>query len=116
MLISRFLLEFFVTEEPRGKSGVMRPLTNSNFVCDFYRYRASEYYGVVTRYLKSRDQLPPSDYELQYDKVMRYFWRTKVLHKYGSLLHEGAMSALPNTKQLQPVTTTEDGRSRIGQV
>ena len=47
---------------------------------------------------------------------MRYFWRTKVLHKYDSLLHEGAMSAVPNTKQLQPVTTTEDGRSRIGQV
>ena len=68
ILTSRFLLEFFVTEEPRGKSGVMRPLTNSNFVCDFYRYRASEYYGVVTRYLKSRGQLPPSDYELQYDK------------------------------------------------
>ena len=40
---------------------------------------------------------------------------SQVLHKYGKLQSEGAMSAVLNTKSLQPLTTTEDGRSRVGQ-
>ena len=39
--IARFLLEFFVQENPK----VMRPLTNSNFVIDFYRFKAAPYYA-----------------------------------------------------------------------
>ena len=76
--ICRFLLEFFVTERSSSGATVMRPLTNSNFVCDFYRYQTAEYYAIVTRYLKSRGELPPSDYEQQYQRVMEYFWSTKV--------------------------------------
>ena len=111
--VSRFLLEFFV--EDSGGHNVMRPLTNSNFVCDFYRYQTAEYYQIVTHYLKCRGNDTPSDYQLQYQKVMQYFWHTKMLHKYDKLKVEGAMQAVLNTKCLQPLYTCEDSRSRLGQ-
>ena len=111
--ISRFLLEFFFDDS--GDQSVMRPLTNSNFVCDFYRYQTAEYYHIVTHYLKSRGQEMPSEYHLQYQKVLQYFWQTKMLHKYDKLQVEGAMPAVLNTKSLQPLYTCEDGRSRLGQ-
>ena len=58
--LSRFLLNFFV--EDRAK--LLRPLTNSNFVIDFYRFEEAPYYRLVTRYLQHRKlQLP--DYSLQ---------------------------------------------------
>ena len=111
--ISRFLLEFFIADS--GDQSVMRPLTNSNFVCDFYRYQTAEYYHIVTNYLKSRGSEMPSEYHLQYQRVMQYFWQTKMLHKYDKLQVEGAMPAVLNTKSLQPLYTCEDGRSRLGQ-
>ena len=69
----------------------------------------------MTQYLKYRGELPANDYHLQYQRVMQYFWQTKVLHKYNKLHAEGAMSAVLNTKSLQPLYTCEDGRSRVGQ-
>ena len=44
--MSRFLLEFFVQD------GIMRPLTNSNLVLDFCRFRDSEYYTLFCSYLE----------------------------------------------------------------
>jgi hypothetical protein len=63
--ISRFLLQFFVED---GDANAMRPLTNSNFVCDFHRFTQSAYYPVVTKYLQRRSLEVP-DYQLQFSKV-----------------------------------------------
>ena len=49
--ISRFLLEFFVEVGEGGEARVMRPLTNSNFVLDFYRFRDAPYFATMTRYV-----------------------------------------------------------------
>ena len=63
--MSTFLLEFFVDSGEEQK----RPLTNSNVVLDFFRYKEARYYSVITRYLKSR-ALPIPDYERQYRELM----------------------------------------------
>jgi hypothetical protein len=100
--ISHFLLEFFVS------STVMRPLTNSNFVCDFHRYRGSPYYVTVTKYLKVHlQQQDVPAYAEQYNIIMQYFHDTKLLHKYERFILDGAMASTPNTKSLQLVTSTE---------
>ena len=52
--ISRFLLEFFVEVGEGGEGGearVMRPLPNSNFVIDFYRFRDAPYFATMTTYV-----------------------------------------------------------------
>ena len=49
--ISRFLLEFFVEVREGGEARVMRPLTNSNFVIDFYRFRDAPYFATMTTYV-----------------------------------------------------------------
>eukprot|EP00854_Cymbomonas_tetramitiformis_P005309 gene5309-6453_t len=108
--ICRFLLEFFVQD---AKGAVMRPLTNSNFVLDFHRYEAARYYSVVTRYLRSR-QISTPDYELQYRKVMQYFDRKRILHKYSKFQLSGEMPSTLNTKSLQSVCGTDDGRYKLG--
>ena len=92
--ISRFLLEFFV------KDKVMRPLTNSNFVLDFYRYKEAPYYHAVTKYLHDL-QLPVPDYTQQYKKTLEYLEQTKTLHTYSKFTLSGAMSSTVNTKSLQ---------------
>ncbi|CAE8670279.1 unnamed protein product [Polarella glacialis] len=108
--LSRFLLQFFV-QDVEGK--VMRPLTNSNFVLDFHRYEEARYYDVVTQYLQ-RSQVAVPDYELQYKQVLQYFLTTKTLHQYGKFQLSGDMPSTPNTKSLQAVVGTDDGRFKLG--
>jgi len=104
--IARFLLEFFSED----RTSVMRPLTNNNFVLDFYRYEASPYYATMTHYIKTMTQNEENipDYERQYRDMLQYFQETKCLHKYSKFTLDGAMSSTPNTKSLQPVSGTED--------
>eukprot|EP00977_Amphora_coffeiformis_P007408 scaffold1600_cov179-Amphora_coffeaeformis.AAC.23 len=105
----RFLLEFFVSETARGGT-LMRPLTNCNFVIDFYRYKSSPYYPVIQGYL-GKSHAP--DYEAQYQLVMNYLASQVCLHKYERFTLEGAMSSTPNTKSLQPVTGHEDAVDKL---
>ena len=44
--MSRFLLEFFVEGNHAAQQQMLRPLTNSNFVCDFFRFTSAPYYQV----------------------------------------------------------------------
>ena len=104
--ISLFLLEFFVS----GR--IMRPLTNSNFLVDFFRYEDSPYFTLFVRYLKKR-QVEIPDYDRQYRLVLQYYKETRCLHKYGKFTLEGRMSSTPNTKSLQPVTGTEDAARKL---
>ena len=85
--MSRFLLEFFVQQGAcKGGGGddsgatVLRPLTNSNVVLDFYRHRDAPYFGAMTNYLRRSLGRPVPDYELQYTKLLAYFEQTKTLH------------------------------------
>eukprot|EP00931_Biecheleriopsis_adriatica_P048723 TRINITY_DN28156_c0_g1_i1.p1 TRINITY_DN28156_c0_g1~~TRINITY_DN28156_c0_g1_i1.p1 ORF type:complete len:2295 (-),score=500.02 TRINITY_DN28156_c0_g1_i1:122-7006(-) len=110
--MSRYLLEFFVQEDP-GHGKVMRPLTNNNFVLDFHRYVGSAYYEVVTQYLR-RCQVNVPDYEMQYQQVLHYYLTVKTLHKYGKFQLSGEMSSTPNTKSLQPVCGADDARYKLG--
>lgn len=98
--MSQFLLTFFVTDT------VMRPLTNSNVVVDFYRYQSASYYFLFTKYLASKRLEIPS-YESQYHILLQYFSTTKKLHTYGKFTLDGAMSSSPNTKSLQFVCGCE---------
>ena len=104
--ISRYLLEFFVS----GR--VMRPLSNSNFVLDFFRYEESPYFTLFTHYLKLQGVEIP-DYDRQYRLVMQYYTETRRLHNYGKFTLEGAMSSTPNTKSLQLVPGTEDAARKL---
>ena len=108
--ISRLLLSFFVEAD----AAVMRPLSNSNFLLDFHRYREARYYDVVTRYLQQRDVAVP-EYELQYSQVLQYFCDAKTLHRYDKFVLGGAMSSTLNTKSLQSVCGTEDGAYKLAQ-
>ena len=108
--LSRFLLNFFV--EDRAK--LLRPLTNSNFVIDFYRFEEAPYYRLITRYLQHR-QLQLPDYSLQYRKTLAYFKRTRTLHSYGKFTMSGAMSSTLNSKSLQPVYGTDDAAWKLAQ-
>lgn len=129
--LSRFLLEFFVEEGGRdgstattvsnvpsgggdggGNVKTMRPLTNSNFVLDFFRYREAPYHALLTGYLRHL-RLPVPDYEDQYRRVLSYFKNTKTLHTYSRFTLTGAMPSTPNTKSLQPVFSTDDGAFKL---
>eukprot|EP01094_Clydonella_sp_ATCC50884_P018479 TRINITY_DN341_c0_g1_i1.p1 TRINITY_DN341_c0_g1~~TRINITY_DN341_c0_g1_i1.p1 ORF type:complete len:2401 (-),score=1116.71 TRINITY_DN341_c0_g1_i1:178-7182(-) len=109
VLVCRFLLEFFAESAGAGGGAgrALRPLTNSNFVIDFPRYRSSPYYRAVTAFLKGLGECVP-DYEEQYRCVMRYFAERALLHRYGKFTLSGAMSSTLNTKWLQPVCGTDD--------
>jgi hypothetical protein len=101
--LSHFLLQFFVHNEEK----VMRPLSNSNFVIDFYRFRESPYYALITRYLQHSQIIVP-DYEIQYRKTLEYFENSKTLHTYSKFTLSGAMSSTLNSKSLQFVFGTDD--------
>lgn len=107
--ISRFLLEFFVAEQGR----VMRPLTNSNFVLDFFRYTGAPYYQAMTDYLKHLGLSVP-EYDLQYHTTLDWFKTTKTLHTYGKFTLSGAMPSSINSKSLQPVQGTNDAEYKLG--
>lgn len=79
MRICHFLLEWFVLDAP---SMVIRPLTNSNVVLDFYRFEEAPYFDLAARYLQSVGERIP-DYQQQYAQLLEYFSSTKKLHNYG---------------------------------
>ena len=91
---------------------MMRPLTNSNVVLDFHRYHESAYYSIMTHYLQTLGLSVP-DYESQFNRLLTYYSGLKVLHTYGAFQLSGTMSSTPNTKSLQPVTSTEDGTYKL---
>ena len=104
--LATFLLEFFV------QGDAMRPLTNSNFVIDFYRYQHATYYDIMTRYLSGCKVRVP-DYAEQYQKVMHYYRTTKTLHRYGKFQMSDKMPSTLNTKSLQPVCGVDDARYKL---
>ena len=112
--LSQFLLEFFVegAAGPVKGAGWMRPLTNSNVVLDFRRYRDAPYYEVVTHYLQSRSLRVP-EYEEQYASLKRYF-ASRTLHTYSAFQLEGTMPSTLNTKSLQAVCDNDDGVYKLG--
>ena len=57
----------------------MRPLSNSNLVFDFHRYKDARYFGVMTSFLRSLD-LPLPDYQSQFADLLKYYESTKTLH------------------------------------
>jgi hypothetical protein len=71
----RFLLEFFVEAQAQegygtGTMNIMRPLTNSNFVLDFFRYKdpsSAAYYVAASTYLRGKVDIP--NYDRQYEEV-----------------------------------------------
>lgn len=109
----RYLLEFFVEKD--SDNNILRPLTNSNLVIDFYRFESSPYYKTIFEYLqKHSDSISDIPlYELQYNTIMEYYWGTKILHKYERFVVEGAVTSSPNTKSLQPVNGTEDAVRKL---
>eukprot|EP00930_Biecheleria_cincta_P037281 TRINITY_DN25573_c0_g1_i1.p1 TRINITY_DN25573_c0_g1~~TRINITY_DN25573_c0_g1_i1.p1 ORF type:complete len:2388 (+),score=410.29 TRINITY_DN25573_c0_g1_i1:162-7325(+) len=112
--MSRFLLEFFVqAAADRGDAkSVMRPLTNSNLVVDFNRYRDAAYYRVFTQYLESSGIAIPR-YALQLETTVDWFETLKVLHKYARCRLEATMPSTPNTKSLQLVCNIDDGLHKL---
>jgi hypothetical protein len=105
-----YLLKFFVQEDTR----VMRPLTNSNFVIDFFRFKEAPYYSCFTGYLKYAHVEVP-DYELQYRKTLAFFHNSRTLHSYSKFTLSGAMSSTPNSKTLMPVFGTDDAVWKLAQ-
>lgn len=102
-----FILRFFAPSPER-----LRPLSNSNVVLDFYRYRESPYFMIATHYLQHLGR-PVPNYEDQYHQLLEYFRGQKCLHSYDRFSLDGAMSSTPNTKSLQGVCGTEDATSKL---
>eukprot|EP00928_Gymnodinium_smaydae_P100356 TRINITY_DN9823_c2_g4_i1.p1 TRINITY_DN9823_c2_g4~~TRINITY_DN9823_c2_g4_i1.p1 ORF type:complete len:2328 (+),score=476.05 TRINITY_DN9823_c2_g4_i1:208-6984(+) len=100
--ISAYLLQFFVEQQ----AGEMRPLTNSNVVLDFHRYQQASYFELVTKYLQGHRSVP--EYDLQYRRLLEYYWDTRVLHKYSKFQLSATMSSTPNTKSLQLVCDADE--------
>jgi hypothetical protein len=109
--MARYLLEFFTEMNSEGTT-ILRPLTNCNFVLDFYRFQSAPYHNVMISYLQSIGRRVP-DYERQYHEVTRYFWTTKLLHKYDKFSQSGAMPATPNTKSLQAVSGADGALHKL---
>lgn len=82
--LSKFLLSFFAQGQADSRQ-MLRPLTNSNVVLDFYRYQAAPYHTLVSQYLRQQGLEVP-DYEQQYHLLLGYFTdtkpRPKTLHQY----------------------------------
>lgn len=92
------------------KRRILRPLTNSNFIVDFYRYKQAPYYRTVTTFLKQyyAKHTHPTvlpDYESQFHQILSYYETTKCLHTYDKFSLDGPMSSTLNTKSLQLVTS-----------
>ena len=100
--IAQFLLTFFLEPESR----VCRPLTNNNFILDFYRYEQSPYFRAFVKYLEGKG-IPVPKYSAQFEGVMGYFAMVKSLHGYDRFTLEGATASTPNSKSLQFVQSTD---------
>lgn len=121
----RFVLEFFVQHQDGGT--VLRPLTNSNFILDFWRFESAPYFSTFLAYLEhssTDDMFDHSDsshnstpnYPKQYSQVLEYYQTQKILHTYGKFTLEGCMSSTPNTKSLQFVCGTDDATRKLAQM
>ena len=106
--IARFLLTFFIDTERK----TLRPLTNSNFIVDFYRYRDSAYYKTFTSYLE-RQNIKVPNYHQQYLHIKYYYIFNKILHGYDKFILEGATSSTPNTKSLQYVQGADNASLKL---
>ena len=71
---------------------MLRPLTNCNFVLDFFRHREAPYHKAITQYLAHRGH-PVPQYTKQYDDVLAYFEATEPLHGYGKFAYAYAPTA-----------------------
>ena len=119
-----FLLEFFAEDQSNdGGRLLMRPMTNNNFVLDFFRYRSSPYYNKMIEYLQGfdrnnndlRDFTNYGDdyYERQYHHVLQYYRETKCLHDYDKFSLGGATKSTPNTKTLVFVVGTDGAAGKL---
>lgn len=104
------MLEFLMTFFFDGK--VMRPLTNSNVLIDFFRFRSSPYYSEVVWYLERAQRHNPN-YESQYYELLAYYERTTPLQTYERFSSDGAMPSTPNTKSLQLVRDSSGALSKL---
>eukprot|EP00536_Pseudo-nitzschia_multiseries_P000059 jgi/Psemu1/321429/estExt_fgenesh1_pg.C_20043 len=116
--ICRFLLEFFVEDQPNdGGTILMRPMTNNNFILDFFRYKSSPYYQKMVDYLQrcgadgGTTRYGDDCYDQQYHHVLQYYQETKCLHRYDKFSLGGATKSTANTKTLSFVLGT-DGAAR----
>ncbi len=118
--ICTFLLEFFAEDQPNnGGTLLMRPMTNNNFVLDFFRYRSSPYYHKMVDFLqgyKGDDggiNYTDDYYEQQYRHVLQYYQETKCLHRYDKFSLGGATKSTPNTKTLTFVVGTDGAAGKL---
>ena len=120
--ICTFLLEFFAEDQPNnGGTLLMRPMTNNNFVLDFFRYRSSPYYHKMIDFLHgfSGDEdgvgttYGDDYYEQQYHHVLQYYQETKCLHRYDKFSLGGATKSTPNTKTLAFVVGTDGAAGKL---
>ena len=122
--ICTFLLEFFAEDQPNdGGTLLMRPMTNNNFVLDFYGYRSSPYYDKMINYLRgcssngrgtdSTTNYGDGYYEQQYHHVLQYYRETKCLHRYDKFSLGGATKSTPNTKTLSFVLGTDGAAGKL---
>ncbi len=86
---------------------MLRPLSNSNLVCDFHRYRHSPYFRLFTGYLEEQLGVRAPDYELQLSRTLAYYRATKLLHAFARCQLVGEVASSPNSKLLQPVCQIE---------
>lgn len=115
--ICLFLLEFFAEDRPNsGGTLLMRPMTNNNFVLDFFRYRSSPYYHKMVDYLQrcsTTNSYGDGYYEQQYHHVLQYYRETKCLHRYDKFSLGGATKSTPNTKTLSFVEGTDGAVGKL---
>lgn len=122
--ICTFLLEFFAEDHPDDDGTLlMRPMTNNNFVLDFFRFRSSPYYHKMIDYLKgfnsdnddvgSITNYGDDFYEQQYHHVLQYYQETKCLHRYDKFSLGGATKSTPNTKTLAFVLGTDGAAGKL---
>jgi len=115
------LLEFFAEDQLNvGGTLLMRPMTNNNFVLDFYGYRSSPYYDKMIDYLRGSSSNGSGTcnygdgyYEQQYHHVLQYYRETKCLHRYNKFSLGGATKSTPNTKTLSFVLGTDGAAGKL---
>ena len=112
--ICTFLLEFFAEDQPNnGGTLLMRPMTNNNFVLDFFGYRQSPYYEKMIDYMKNSSNGGTDSYEQQYRHVLQYYHETKCLHQYDRFSLDGTTKSTPNTKTLSFVLGTDGAVGKL---
>jgi len=117
--ICTFLFEFFAEDQPNnGGTLLMRPMTNNNFVLDFYGYRSSPYYDKMIGYFNNNSENNTNKYsdgyyDKQYHHVLQYYRETKFLHQYNRFSLGGTTESTPNTKTLSDVLGTVGAAGKL---